>query len=571
MIFRKKMFRKLSLLFIVVFLFLAVIVSVILTSYIYKESLDVVKQNSSDISRQLENVIEQMDLISVQCVTDKVVQTNMLDAFEDDDSNENYFDLHISQKNQILSRITATNSIKSIVDAVYIYNQKNDYVGVGKSMNNSLVYRKEYIQDVFQTMDDKLIDMRIEKSMWHEEEIEVLSYYRIVKSLNSGETIGIIETQKEKKILQDVCSSIYQDKIDIHIQDGKGDILYSTKQGVTMQKLLISEAKVIPVNWKVIVEYNYSSFFREVLIVLSVVWTGFLILTVTTLIVIRFLIKKMTKSLEETRNNILNYSCENHFSKTNTTSQIDEIDLINDAFKKVVNELEEANMRKLQSQTSELHSYLLSLQAQINPHFLYNTLMNISAVGVECGSKKIVDMCKQLSDFFRYTSSGSNENITLRDEIKITESYLKLMKSRYGEHLEYSIVADPNMLDINVPKMIIQPFVENCINHAFNQCAPVWKISIVGRMEEKKWVIRIQDNGVGICETKKQEIKNNIINYIEEIEKGTLHNKFSCGGMGIANIYLRMYLYYRGNFHFEIIENIQKGSAIEIGGTICNG
>ena len=119
----------------------------------------------------------------------------------------------------------------------------------------------------------------------------------------------------------------------------------------------------------------------------------------------------------------------------------------------------------------------MALQTQINPHFYYNTLSSIIVLAENGDSETVVKMCRNLSQIMRYITSTAETTVTLKDELDYVQKYLYCMKVRYQSSLNYSIHVDESLLSQPVPKLIIQPIVENAIRYGSN-CAPPWNISI---------------------------------------------------------------------------------------------
>ena len=124
-----------------------------------------------------------------------------------------------------------------------------------------------------------------------------------------------------------------------------------------------------------------------------------------------------------------------------------------------------------QAKTAELKA----LQSQINPHFYYNTLSSIIVLAENGDSETVVKMCRNLSRIMRYITNTTETTVTLKDELDYVQKYLYCMKVRYQSSLNYSIHVDESLLSQPVPKLIIQPIVENAIRYGSN-CAPPWNI-----------------------------------------------------------------------------------------------
>lgn len=175
---------------------------------------------------------------------------------------------------------------------------------------------------------------------------------------------------------------------------------------------------------------------------------------------------------------------------------------------------------------------LKALTSQINPHFLYNTLDTIIWMAEFQDHQKVVEITKALSNYFRLSLNAGEEIVTLRQEIEHVRQYLFIQKERYGDKLEYEIDEPDDFPDITLPKIVLQPLVENAIYHGIKESERPGKITITVSKRDTFIDICIADNGVGI--------KDNTTSTKE------------LGGVGIKNIQERLALFFGEAFSMEI-------------------
>ena len=137
------------------------------------------------------------------------------------------------------------------------------------------------------------------------------------------------------------------------------------------------------------------------------------------------------------------------------------------------------------------------------------------------------------------------------------------MKYRYGNKLTYSIELEDGLREIKVPKMIVQPLVENAIKYSTTQ-EPPWKINVYGYISNTFWKIIVKDNGPGFDSEKLDYLQQKI----EEIDRSGLLPSLELDGMGLLNIYIRLRLLYKNQTIFQIANNIEGGTNITIGGSL---
>ena len=171
-----------------------------------------------------------------------------------------------------------------------------------------------------------------------------------------------------------------------------------------------------------------------------------------------------------------------------------------------------------------------ALHSQINPHFLYNTLDTIIWMAEFEDNEKVISITKSLANYFRLSLSNGHEKIPLKDEIMHTKEYLFIQKQRYEDKLSYFFnIEDKSLLSIEVPKIIIQPIVENSIYHGIKNLSGNGIITIDVYRQNSTVNISVKDNGIGF-------------------EKAKQFKKSKTGGVGIKNVDKRIKFYYGKNY-----------------------
>jgi two-component system, sensor histidine kinase YesM len=217
----------------------------------------------------------------------------------------------------------------------------------------------------------------------------------------------------------------------------------------------------------------------------------------------------------------------------------------------------------LHAKSEEMNAKLLAIQSQMNPHFLHNNLANISVMAEEGMYEEIVSLCNDVSFMLRYISVESKTGIDLLSEIDYTQKYLNCMKIRYEENLEYNIEIPDIMMNLIVPKLIVQPLVENSIKYGLNT-QPPWCITIQGVVNDNKWYIAVYDTGTGFSPT----ILAQFDHFIDNLKDFGDQAHLQIGGMGLLNICMRLKLLYKDDAVI-ILKNLPNGGAsVTIGGTI---
>ncbi len=208
-------------------------------------------------------------------------------------------------------------------------------------------------------------------------------------------------------------------------------------------------------------------------------------------------------------------------------------------------------IKKLLTEIKEKETVLRSselqvLYSQINPHFLYNTLDTILWAAEFKDNEKVIDLTKALATFFRLSLHGGSEITTINDEIEHIKQYLFIQKQRYQDKLTYEIKTDESLGDIKIPKLILQPIVENSIYHGIKELAGIGKITITVTKKGGDILFKIIDNGVGFDTSKEHGETPSI----------------KLGGVGLSNVDKRLKLYYGKEYGVTVISELNKGTTV---------
>jgi len=238
------------------------------------------------------------------------------------------------------------------------------------------------------------------------------------------------------------------------------------------------------------------------------------------------------------------------FNVSSTYESKDEIGVLNLQFNNMVKQINMLINEVYHEQLEKQKAELKSLKMQINPHFLYNTLESINWLARANGANDVSKMVKALGDLMR-TSIGGEDFINLEDEVRNVNNYITIQKYRYGEKLTVDFKIDPLVLHVKVPKLIIQPLVENSIIYGIEKLNEKGYILIESYIEENKVIISVIDNGQGIKPDK-----------LESILKEENNN--SRTQIGLINIHRRIKLYYGQEYGMTIQSRFGEGTIASI-------
>lgn len=334
-------------------------------------------------------------------------------------------------------------------------------------------------------------------------------------------------------------------------------------QAASGEELLTTYLTINKYGWKVILTKPKSAVYESlrsfrssftVIAVLSILFTLGICMYISQRMTAPLL--KLTAATGKiTINRVLD---EKKVNLTSADSNIKELSMLCESIRNMYEKLRATSQEVLLSHSEETRAKLQATQSLINPHFLYNCLTNMSIMAEEEMNEDIIKMCHALCDYFRYISSSKEMIVTLDEEIFYTKRYLECMKLRFNEELNFILNITDEAKEVYIPKLIVQPVVENAFKYAF-QISPPWELKITAHTEAGRWILIIQDNGGTMTEEKKMEL----LHLYKNLDLNEELKSMQIGGMGLKNVYLRLKLLYGENAVFQI-DSSQPGKTIFI-------
>lgn len=240
-----------------------------------------------------------------------------------------------------------------------------------------------------------------------------------------------------------------------------------------------------------------------------------------------------------------------------TRDNVDEITELGMSFNIMIGKIRELLDSKMEEQENLKKAELRALQAQINPHFLYNTLDTIIWMAESNKTDDVVRIVSALSSFFRISLSKGKDWITIGEEIERTRSYLTIQKMRYRDIMDFSIVVDERVRDNTVLKLVLQPLVENALYHGLKPRRQPGVITVcVEPKNENEVLLSVRDDGVGIPPDKLAEL-NSALN-------DDAGDAPSNGGYGLVNVNRRIKLYYGKQYGLTLHSEYRHGTRASI-------
>ncbi|WP_223701242.1 cache domain-containing sensor histidine kinase [Sutcliffiella deserti] len=235
----------------------------------------------------------------------------------------------------------------------------------------------------------------------------------------------------------------------------------------------------------------------------------------------------------------------------------DEIGILGFRFKQMMEKINQLINREYKLELENKTNQLKVLQSQLNPHFLYNALQSIGTVALKNNVPQIYTLVNHLSKIMRYGMNMDEDMVPLKKEVNYIKAFLLLQQERFGDHLEYELNVQEEAMNVPIPKMILQPIIENYFKHGFDIREGVGKLTVEGKLDESFLTLSIRDNGVGVTEERLAEIYQHFLaGRIDDNEEKT--------NIGLKNVYARLELYYDGKASLHLSNHREGGLIVRL-------
>ena len=319
-----------------------------------------------------------------------------------------------------------------------------------------------------------------------------------------------------------------------HVEMKAMALYLSVKNGyVKSKQAYVSQYQIPNSGWTLIGVSSMEQLHAvQTQILWSFIGTGLFALGVC-LIGIWFVLRLWIKPLRDLQATILKVGSGHSDLRANETGSPELVDLARQ-FNIMLDRIDQLMIAVKEEEQNVRKYELQALSSQINPHFLYNTLDTIVWMAEFNDSKRVVEVTKSLAKYFRLALNQGHEQISLKDEIDHVRQYLFIQKQRYGEKLQYEIKELKQYDDYKIPKLILQPLVENAIYHGIKEMNRQGRIRVSVSENDTQLIVSIYDNGRGFVAS--------------ETTNATL---VRLGGVGLKNVDQRLQLQFGKSYHME--------------------
>jgi len=529
-----------------------------------KQAMKDMRQLTHTIGNRLDDLVRNMDRIAINIAFSQ----ELLEILERNETLPANSTQRYNGTLRIKQLLQQVNELTFVSRNIYIFTKEGSVYDYGvnpinpeNAYNNTV--QNEWIDDFKQSNRNFMLSPPQNNPWDREFGATVFSLKRPLQQIDR--TIAVIEVQQDYEKLSNIIAnygSSYNGQITV--ADEHDNIIFpfsafaaassNPSRPVARDDEISYSYASDYTRWTTVMTVPKKELFGQVTDIRNVI-IGLSALIVAVFIAAAFLLsRRLSAPIVKLNKNAQRITLDYPFVESRHKYGIAEIDQLFESFQTMVVRLRQSHEEIVQAGSRENQAYLKALQAQMNPHFLHNSLATIGTLAEEVGAATITRLSFQLSEMLRYSTDQQRAEATIGGEMRHVGNYLQLLQMRFEDHLQVTIDVDPALLCLFIPKLCIQPFVENAYIHGVNKRLPPWRISIVGEIGENCWTIRIADNGIGISDAQ--------IRKLQQLCEQALHSPVygEIGGLGVVNTYVRLRAYYGDTFAMEI-------QRLETGGT----
>lgn len=583
---------------------LIIILVLALTIFFYIYTSHSLKENASNaLIDRCDNLTTQVDaqLLRLNNYSKRIAMSKPIKSLLTQD-------LYSFTQNSAKMRLNFTDMLFSAMDyspdniSLHIFDFSGHHVNISNESTYQIIPPEQvkelsWISGVMDAKGNKIL-LPPHADDWGKETEPVISLCRSFSQKNSLPHNRVLEIQQPFSVIQNIIEQTFRNKLEsynLYILDEGGSLVYSdgntnsvhkdetareywksvtgasSSNGILKGRTPSGEHTYFAYRtsaqfgWTFLVEASRNQLFKPIIQFRNIVILSLVVILLITLQISYFLSRGLViplRKLQEITTK-LDLKTISKDSIPDYSSQYMELNQLFSSFQSMNHKLEASLDEIVSLRSHEIQAKMLALQSQMNPHFLYNTLSTISILAEDDSTQEIIDVCDDLSSILRYISSSDMKKVTLQQEIQQSVAYMNLMKIKFEERLTFYIDIDESLFHIRIPKLIIQPLLENCIKYAID-VVPPWIIHIVGTRKEHTWEIKVTDNGTGFHPDKLEELENTLASIVPEKSLPELE----INGMGLINLYVRLKLAYGEQTLFHINNLPSGGTQVAIGGII---
>ncbi len=560
-------FSALMVIAVLIFLFIALNYT---KNSIYENSINYTSQIIKQVNYDIDSYVKYLENISFIVSTSSDVSNYLYNEGQTDMERE-------EEKERILSQFkTIMDSRSDIYNIAVVANNGRSILNDGEDEFTEYinVRDQDWYKAALEAKDGTAISSSHVQNAIKSSYKWVITLSKALINYNNAQNEGVFFVDLNYTSISELCNNNnIGNKGYIFILDEDGNIIYHPKQQLMYGGLITENvddimackenyfntgdkiytiSKSDKTGWTVVGAANTSELLKNnkqaqmmYLLVAAVLLLGVILIS-------SIIAREITRPIRQLRDSMSMVE-EGQFDKANVAvTAKNEIGSLSKSFNVMTERIHTLMEQNVYEQKQKRKNEMKALQAQINPHFLYNTLDSIIWMSEAGQNEEVVLMTSALAKLLRQSISNDREQVTVAEEIEYVRSYLTIQKMRYKDKLEYSIEVSPEINHIMIIKFALQPLVENAIYHGLKYKETKGNLNIRGYERGDKAYITIADDGVGMDE-----------DVLEHIFDETMKEHKS-NGVGVPNVQKRLQLYYGPEYGISYISRKGVGTVATV-------
>ena len=499
------------------------IISILLSIFIYQQTNayyikqqihEIAAQGIESDSRNFELFIEDINNYSKILLANQSIQ-QMLEA--EREQLPNYKNLHRFLQEFI--------NFNTKVSSIYVFSNSGRKYYTEKATFKEIeledIEKKDFYQEIIGKKGGFILRTN-ENGLRDPNNNPNISFMRVINSLYRQDKIGFLIINLNQKVLKEALGFDQENGASILIQDEDGKFIVDYNaieefdKEIFLKKLderdefwdtidingtyrMVSGINNKKYGWKVLKIIPFQDLSEQLnafnIGIVAIILVNVLLLLLGSLFISKLItnpIHSLIHSMKDVENG--------HFNPVHIKTNDDEIGMLKNVYNFMIDKIHQLIEKIITEQKTKRKAELGIMMEQIKPHFLYNTIDSISSLVILNRTEEAYDSLRALGNFYRTSLSNGRDIITIREELDTIENYLYIQKIRYGNLFEAAYEIDEVILDIKVPKLILQPLVENSIYHGIRPSGSKGYIKITAKKLQNKVRLVVWDNGIGISE-----------------------------------------------------------------------
>ncbi|WP_162462981.1 sensor histidine kinase [Paenibacillus psychroresistens] len=556
-------------------------------SELKKQTLQLLDSNSTQITRTIELYIEDMEKLSLSVFNDLLVQTVLSHSEKTNEAED------ASLNQQMTSHLLNTTVSWPSVQGIFLYPVENKAITYywakrGPFFGYSIVDEPWYPYIETYTQSPYLLwPTMTENTITNFLGVKVFSLIRAINQIPTGKKIGYMKMDMDISVMKDLVSYMeYGDAHDssLFILTDQGNVIYDSQdqwtgkimEGINVTELigkntsgtlnwqgksyLFGVYKSDHTEWTTLILKPMDSITKRLKEIRNTVTSIELLILLLVIVIAWFIATGITRPLRTMIITMRHVERGDFTIRSSQTDHRNEIGQLGRVFNQMLDSLQEMISQVYVAELREKDARLLALQAQINPHFLFNTLNILKSLGRKGATTDVVEVTESLAHLFRYSLYDWNGTVELSEELNLIQSYIKIQTYRFQARFTYEQNIPERLLKARILRLMIQPLVENAVVHGLEQRRSGGLISVNVQADDEILEIFVSDNGVGI-NIQTQELLNQ---NFAEIDIHSSNTQSEHMGIALLNIQKRLHLIYGDKYGLSFLHKPGGGTTIRL-------